>query len=193
MGTDEYGALNDKYVNSTPVTEASTEAESTSQGTLLTRVDELEDPSTVTVKVDEAVKEDTVEDEREKKTLPLLVNPINFKELNAINEDIIGWIRIGALDLSYPVAQAADNDYYLHRTFERVDNFAGCLFLNCENTRYFTDQNSIIYGHNMKNGSMFGTLKEFEKQETYDKNPYFWIFTPEFIYQYPDFFLCGGI
>ena len=183
VGTDEYGALNDKYVNSTPVTEASTEAESTSQGTLLTRVDELEDPSTVTAKVDEAIKEDTVED-GEEKTLPLLVNPINFKELNAINEDIIGWIRIGALDLSYPVAQAADNDYYLHRTFERVDNFAGCLFLNCENTRYFTDQNSIIYGHNMKNGSMFGTLKEFEKQETYDKNPYFWIFTPEFIYQY---------
>ena len=82
------------------------------------------------------------------------------------------------------MAQGKDNDYYLHRTFEGVDNFAGCIFLNCDNTRYLTDQNSIIYGHNMKNGSMFGTLREFQNQETYDKNPYFWIFTPDFIYQY---------
>ena len=132
----------------------------------------------------EAAKKRAAVENGQEQTLPVLKNPINFTELNAINEEIIGWIRIGALDVSYPVAQAADNDYYLHRTFERVDNFAGCIFLNCDNTRYFTDQNTIIYGHNMKNGSMFGTLKEFEKQETYDKCPYFWIFTPEFIYQY---------
>ena len=110
-----------------------------------------------------------------------------FRELRAINPEVIGWIRIGALNKSYPVAQAKDNDFYLHRTFEKKDNFAGCIFLNCENSKYFTDQNSIIYGHNMKDGSMFGTLKNFGDQETYDKNPYFWVFTPKLIYQYQIF------
>lgn len=181
-GTDEYGNLNDKYVN---ILSSGNEHESEAAGeaAVLTSVEALEDPATLESKVEAAAKEEAVEN-GESRTLPALKNPINFTELKAINEEIIGWIRIGALNLSYPVAQAADNDYYLHRTFERVDNFAGCIFLNCDNTRYFTDQNTIIYGHNMKNGSMFGTLKEFEKQETYDKNPYFWIFTPEFIYQY---------
>lgn len=190
-GTDEYGSLNDKYVSITPSSgeeeEGQTgtpgETEDPAQPQVLKHVDELEDPATVTAKVETAAKEEIVENGQEK-TLPMLRNPINFQELNAINEEIIGWIRIGALDLSYPVAQAADNDYYLHRTFERVDNFAGCIFLNCDNTRYFTDQNTIIYGHNMKNGSMFGTLKKFEEPGVYEKNPYFWIFTPEFIYQY---------
>lgn len=193
-GTDEYGNLNDKYVNLIPsnnggntsaegnqTPEAGTEQ--SAGGAILTSVEELENPATLEEKVASAGKEDTVED-GQPKSLPMMKNPINFTELNAINEDIIGWIRIGALDLSYPVAQSTDNDYYLHRTFERVDNFAGCIFLNCDNSKYFTDMNSIVYGHNMKNGSMFGTLKDFEKQEVYDKNPYFWIFTPEFIYQY---------
>ena len=152
-------------------------------GVILQSVEELEDPATVDEKIAEAAVEETLEN-GEAKQLPLLRNPINFTELNAINPDIIGWIRIGALNLSYPVAQAADNDYYLHRTFEGQDNFAGCIFLNCDNSKFFTDQNSIVYGHNMKNGSMFGTLKKFREQETWDTNSYFWIFTPTLIYQY---------
>ncbi|MDO5344967.1 MAG: class B sortase [Lachnospiraceae bacterium] len=183
-GTDEYGSLNDRYVAILDDEgEDGAEDQSASEAKILTSVPALENPDTVEQKVEKAAKDTALENGQEK-TLPMLLNPIDFAELNAINEEIIGWIRIGALDLSYPVAQAADNDYYLHRTFERVDNFAGCIFLNCDNTRYFTDQNSIIYGHNMKNGSMFGTLKKFEEQETYQKCPYFWIFTPEFIYQY---------
>ena len=90
-------------------------------------------------------------------------NPVDFDGLQAINEDIIAWLRVGALDLSYPVTQAEDNDYYLHRTFRREDNFAGCIFLDYLNEPDFSDQNSIIYGHNMKNGSMFGTLSHFAR------------------------------
>ena len=184
-GTDEYGSLNDRYVSIIPSGDEGTPPETEAAGTpaVLTSVEELEDPDTLESRVESAAVEEAVENGKSQ-SLPALKNPINFTELKAINEEIIGWIRIGALNLSYPVAQAADNDYYLHRTFERVENFAGCIFLNCDNSRYFTDQNTIVYGHNMKNGSMFGTLKDFEKQETYDKNPYFWIFTPEFIYQY---------
>ncbi len=117
-------------------------------------------------------------------TLPVMANPIDFDQLLALNDDIVGWLRIRALDISYPVVQGEDNDFYLHRTFEKTDNFAGCLFLNYANRSDLTDQNSIIYGHNMKDLSMFGKLKKFREEGTYEKSKFFWIFTPDFIYQY---------
>ena len=117
-------------------------------------------------------------------TVPTMSNPIDFPQLQQVNDDIVGWLRIRALDISYPVVQGEDNDFYLHRTFEKEDNFAGCLFVNSDNSRNLTDQNTIIYGHNMKNGSMFGKLKKFREPETFEKSKYFWMFTPDFIYQY---------
>lgn len=117
-------------------------------------------------------------------TVPTMRNPIDFTELQQVNEDIVGWLRIRALDISYPVVQGEDNDFYLHRTFGKEDNFAGCLFINCDNKRDLTDQNTIVYGHNMKNGSMFGKLKKFREEETFEKSKYFWMFTPDLIYQY---------
>lgn len=117
-------------------------------------------------------------------TLPTMTNPIDFSELKSVNDDIVGWLRIRALDISYPVVQAQDNDYYLHRTFEGVENFAGCLFVNCYNQPDMTDQNTIIYGHNMKNGSMFGKLHNFQEEDVFSKSKYFWVFSENFIYQY---------
>ena len=180
-GSDEYSRLNQDFVSIQPA--AGSEYTAADGTKPLTNVEELEHPASKKAKVDAAEKNTTTENGTQKE-LPTMINPIDFAELNAINPDIIGWIRLGALNLSYPVAQAKDNDYYLHRTFERVDNFAGCIFLNCDNSKYFTDQNTVVYGHNMKDGSMFGSLKNLKSQETYDGNPYFWIFAPEFIYQY---------
>jgi sortase B len=126
----------------------------------------------------------TVEEDGKEISVPTMRNPIDFDELLKVNEDIVGWLRVRAIDISYPVVQAEDNDYYLHRTFEKEDNFAGCLFVNCDNSRDLTDQNTIIYGHNMKNGSMFGKLKLFREEGTFEKSKYFWMFTPDLIYQY---------
>ena len=126
------------------------------------------------------------------KAYPVLKNPVDFESLKKVNEDIIGWIRVNALDISYPIAQSTDNDYYLHRTFERVDNFAGCIFMEYQNHSDFSDKNTIIYGHNMKNGSMFGTLRKFYEDEVYEKAPYFWIYTPDKIYRY-DIFSCAEV
>ena len=126
------------------------------------------------------------------KAYPVLKNPVDFESLKKVNEDIIGWIRVNALDISYPIAQSTNNDYYLHRTFERVDNFAGCIFMEYQNHSDFSDKNTIIYGHNMKNGSMFGTLRKFYEDEVYEKAPYFWIYTPDKIYRY-DIFSCAEV
>ena len=145
-------------------------------------IDNLEDDDALQSISGQEVR--TVFEDGEEKTLPVLKNPIDFTQLLSVNSDIVGWLRIRALDISYPVVQGKDNDYYLHLTFEKTDNFAGCLFVNSYNMGDFTDQNTIIYGHNMKNGSMFGKLKNFNDPEVFKKSRYFWIFTPDFIYQY---------
>ena len=104
----------------------------------------------------------------------------------SVNPDVVGWIYIEALDnINYPVVQGDDNETYLHTTYENNYNFAGTIFVDYENSSDFSDCNTLIYGHNMKNGSMFGNLKKFtEDQSTYEKSKYFWILTPEKNYRY---------
>lgn len=111
---------------------------------------------------------------------------IDFNSLRSVNEDVIGWIYMEALDsISYPVVQGKDNNEYLHATYEKNYNFAGTIFIDYENSRDFSDCNTIVYGHNMKNGSMFGLLKDYAKDpEVYGRSRYFWIFTPDKNYRY---------
>ena len=94
-----------------------------------------------------------------------------FDKLKKINPDLIGILSVPALDLTYPVVQGDDNIKYLSYTFEGKKNPAGCLFVDYENDSSFTDDNTFIYGHNMKNGSMFGCLKkmtgeDFDRENT---------------------------
>ncbi len=117
-------------------------------------------------------------------TLPVMENPIDFASLEEVNEDLVGWLKVPALDLSYPVVQGKDNDYYLHNSFEKEELFSGCLFVNYENKGDFTDKNTIIYGHNMRSGAMFGSLKQFLNEDVYNKSKYFWIYTKDIIFLY---------
>lgn len=105
---------------------------------------------------------------------------INADELLAVNEDFVGVIDIPALNIRYPIVASKDNEDYLHVTFEKQKNFAGCIFLDCNASKDFSDWNTFVFGHNMKNGSMFGHLKDFLRDETLcDTYPYIWIYTPE--------------
>lgn len=114
---------------------------------------------------------------------------VDFASLQEINADIVGWIYIGALEISYPVVQGEDDDEYLHRTFERQDNFAGSIFVEAENAGDFSDPNTIIYGHNMKNQTMFGKLRTLLSKNLWQEDPYFWILTPDGNYRYRMFSL----
>lgn len=138
------------------------------------------EPDTIEIATEEA--EDLVELE-EKLKAPI---EVDFDALKSVNDDIIGWIYIEALDgVSYPIVQADDNDTYLHTTYEGNYNFAGTIFVDYENSADFSDCNTLVYGHNMKNDSMFGSLDEFvKKPEIYEKSKYFWILTPEADYRY---------
>ena len=106
---------------------------------------------------------------------------MNFDELMALNSDTIGWIRFDPEPaiINYPIVQGKDNQEYLHKTFSANDNSLGTLFLNVENNPNFRDQNSIIYGHRMKDGSMFRHLQDYEDRAFWEANPYFYIYTPD--------------
>lgn len=93
----------------------------------------------------------------------------DFDRLYEINNDLVCILSIPDLDLRYPVVRGRDNSVYLSKTFEGNKNPAGCLFIDYENSPDITDNNTFIYGHNMKNGSMFGSLKKLT-MEDYDSS-----------------------
>lgn len=115
-------------------------------------------------------------------------NPIDFQELADINTDIYAWIRIEDTNIDYPIAQrAGDDSYYLKHDMYQQPRFAGCIYTEEANSRDFTDPNTVIYGHNMKNGSMFQNLHRFADSEFFEEHPYIYIYTPEHVLAYKVF------
>lgn len=105
---------------------------------------------------------------------------VDFEKLLSINNEAVGWIRFDNPDkINYPIVQGLDNDKYLKQTVEGEQNTAGSIFMDAYNTADFSDKNTFIYGHNMKNGSMFGQLRKYKEFEFYKENPYFYIYTPD--------------
>jgi len=73
--------------------------------------------------------------------------------------DIVGWLCIDQIGIDYPVVQGEDNEFYLNHTYDKTENPCGSIMMNCDNQPSFSDINTILYGHYMKNGTMFGSLK----------------------------------
>ncbi|MCI7796014.1 MAG: class B sortase [Lachnospiraceae bacterium] len=111
------------------------------------------------------------------------ISSVDFRKLSGINPDIVGWLEIPALEISYPVVQAGDNSMYLKKTFYGNKNDAGCIFMDFRNDPGVTDRNTILYGHNMKNGTMFGKLKKYRDEETAKNGRVFFYSTPESVFQ----------
>lgn len=114
---------------------------------------------------------------------------IDFSVLKNENKDIVGWIYSKDTPINYPVVQGKDNEYYLNRLANQDYNVGGSIFMDYRNNPKLENDNTIIYGHNMKNDTMFGTLQEYKNQEYYDNHKIMYYFTPEknFIVE-----LCAG-
>ncbi len=116
---------------------------------------------------------------------------IDFDSLCAINSDVVGWILFddtSEVPINYPILQGVTNDVYLRKNLYGETYTAGSIFLESANASDFTDLYSLIYGHNMKNGSMFGTLKQYKRDEDfYEANQYFTIYTKQAAYRYQIF------
>ena len=105
---------------------------------------------------------------------------IDFGALEGVNSDIKAWLRFDEpAIIDYPVVQGRDNEVYLHRTLSGYDNTMGAIFINAGNKADFTDRHTIVYGHNMNNGSMFGELDSYNARSFWEQYPYFYIYTPD--------------
>lgn len=112
---------------------------------------------------------------------------VDFQALKAINPDIVGWIRFENMDISYPIVKGTDNEYYLTHSFEKEKIKCGSIFMEAENASDFSDDNTFIYGHNMKDKSMFAKLNQFKDEQIYKENPEFLIYTEDAVYRYSIF------
>lgn len=136
--------------------------------------------------VQELTTEIPEEEEPEDETIDLSIynipeKNIDFADLQTnTNEDIYAWITIPDSNIDYPVLQHPEElDYYLHYNLDGSKGYPGCIYSQNVNAKDFSDFNTVLYGHNMKNGSMFANLHKFEDQEYFDEHPYVYIYTPD--------------
>ena len=124
------------------------------------------------------------EDEAEEIDYPLL--QIDFDKLSETNSDFVAWIYFPALDISYPVVHENTIDEYLHLTFEGKQNKAGCIFQDVLSDPEFRGMHDIVFGHNMRDGSMFGKLKKLyqSKENLLEKSQYVYVYTKDYVFQY---------
>lgn len=104
---------------------------------------------------------------------------VDFDALQAINPDIVAWLICEDTRINYPVVQGNGNEYYLKHLFDGTRNSAGCLFVDSGNTPGFVNPNTVIYGHHMKDKSMFASLTEYKTQAFYETHPQMILLTPE--------------
>ena len=93
---------------------------------------------------------------------------INFEELKQKNSDTVAWLKVENTNIEFPIVQANNNSYYLTHNFDKEYNVAGWIFADYKNKLDGTDRNIVVYGHNMRDNSMFGSLKDVITEEWYN-------------------------
>lgn len=137
---------------------------------------DIEDTQTETVEPEEDILPDDVD---------IPEKNLDWNSLADINSDIYAWIYIPNTKVDYPILQSSDDDsYYLTHNLDGSKGYPGCIYTEKVNYKDFFDFNTIIYGHNMKSGTMFRTLHDFEDKEFFYKNKYIYIYTEEETYVY---------
>lgn len=120
------------------------------------------------------------------KTMTTQITPpiqVDFDRLLVENPDVIGWLYCEGTPIDYPILQGSDNDRYLYQMLDGSINSSGSIFMDYRFSPDFNSFNTIIYGHNMKNDSMFGTLHNYSNQGYYDSHPIMWLLTPDANYR----------
>lgn len=145
------------------------------------RKEHIETPEETTAPTEEIRISQTEEESTEPSTEPETeyVSPIDFQALWAVNPDVVGWLTIPDTQIDYPILQGKDNDQYLHTDMEGNETVAGEIFLDFEDEGDFSSLHNIIYGHHMKNGTMFKDVVYFKEQEFFDAHSRIVIYTPE--------------
>ena len=105
---------------------------------------------------------------------------IDFEKLQSYNSELIAWIQLADTNIDYPVARhiGEDQEYYLNYNMYQEPAFSGCIYMEDWNQADFSDSNTILYGHNMRNGSMFHDLHKFEDAEFFDEHDKIYVYIP---------------
>ena len=111
----------------------------------------------------------------------------DFGQLHEQNEDIYAWIVVPGTQVDYPLLQSETDNYYLDYNLDHSKGYPGCIYTNQCNRKDFSDYNTVLYGHNMKNLSMFGSLKKYKTEDFYKDHQFFTIYTSECAYRYQIF------
>ena len=162
---------------------AESTAESTEQGTEEAKAAMTEDEiNEMLAGMKETAETETATEEQSE------VIPVKFEELQAVNPDVYAWITVPGTDIDYPILQhASDNTYYLMHNIDGSYGYPGCIYTENMNSKDFTDNNTVIYGHNMKNGSMFAQLHKFEDPDFFKENREVLIYLPDEVLHYTIF------
>ncbi|PKM73183.1 MAG: SrtB family sortase [Firmicutes bacterium HGW-Firmicutes-16] len=109
---------------------------------------------------------------------------VDFESLTKTNPDVVGWLYIPDTDINFPLLRAADNWKYLSLSYNLQSTNSGSIFMDFRNSVDLSDDNTLIYGHNMKSGGMFGKLKEFGVSDYLTEHPDFYVFTETQVFKY---------
>lgn len=136
-----------------------------------------------------AAEEKNPLEELQKQGVPIPEKEVDFEDLQAnVNGDIYAWVYIPDTKIDYPVLQHPDNNsYYLKHNLDGSKGYPGCIYTENYNAKDFSDPNTVLYGHNMKNGTMFAGLHKYEDSAYFEEHPYVYIYTPENFYVYEIF------
>lgn len=125
-----------------------------------------------------------------KKSLPIPqitmeeLKKLDMEALREVNSDVQGWILLPGTKISYPVMQAEDNEFYLSRTWDKSWNWMGSVFIEAENEADFSGYNTIIYGHNLRNSSMFSSLRSYSSKKYWKEHPSVYIANEDGVYKF---------
>ncbi len=109
---------------------------------------------------------------------------LDLEALQAVNDDVIGWILIPGTSISYPIVQGTDNDYYLNHTWDGQRSATGAVFMEATHAADFSDFSTILYGHNLSMGHIFRPLHKYQDRSFWEANPYVYIVTDAGSFRY---------
>ena len=177
MSQEEIEALYDKHkLDTVQNTETSVE-ENTSQE------NETEESSEEDTTEENLTQETILEEEKSG-----YQGPVDFEGMWKVNKDVYAWITVPGTVIDYPILQhKTDNTYYLNYNIDGSYGYPGCIYTENMNSKDFTDNNTVIYGHNMKNGTMFAGLHKYEDASFFEKYDKIYIYTPEKTLEYTIF------
>ena len=128
----------------------------------------------MTEQVTETEETESTEDEK------IYCEPVyDFEELEAENEDIYAWIVVPGTMVDYPVLQSKTDNYYLDYNIDHTKGYPGCIYTNSCNQKDFSDYITVLYGHNMKKGTMFGSLHRFEDENFFAEHDKIYVYTKD--------------